>query len=130
MKLYKEILLEHYRNPRNVGKLENPDFSSGENNPLCGDSIVIEGIVKNNILTEVHFSGKGCVLSQAAASMTTEACKGKTIDELLILNKDFVLDLIGMQLGPNRLKCALLPLEALQKGIKSYKEKTHNKTKD
>ena len=127
MDLYQETLLDHYRNPRNVGKLDNPDFSSGEDNPSCGDSVIMEGHIKNNILTDIHFTGKGCVLSQAAASMLTESCQGKTIEEILALNKDFVLTLIGMKLGPNRLRCALLPLEALQKGIKMYKDKQQRK---
>jgi len=120
--LYQEILLDHYRNPRNAGKLENPDFSSGESNPSCGDSILIEGRVKNGILTDIRFQGQGCVLSQATASILTEQCKGKNIDKICALNKEFILNLIGMQLGPNRLQCALLPLEALQKGITKYKK--------
>lgn len=121
--LFQEILLDHYKNPRNAGKLENPDFSSGEANPSCGDSILIEGRVENDILTDIRFQGQGCVLNQATASMLTEKVKGKTLDEILLLNTDFITDLIGTKLGPNRLRCALLPLQALQNGIKTYQKK-------
>lgn len=121
--LFQEALLDHYKNPRNAGKLENPDFSSGQANPSCGDSIVIEGRVENGTLADIKFEGKGCVLNQATASMLTEYAKGKTLDEILKLNTNFITDLVGTKLGPNRLRCALLPLQALQNGIKTYKEK-------
>ncbi len=122
MNIYQEELMDHYRNPRNHGRLPHPDFTSGEYNPSCGDSIALEGCVKHNMLAEIAFVGKGCVISQAAASMLTEACKGKPVNDLLALDKDFILTMIGIQLGPTRLKCALLPLQALQGGIINYKE--------
>ena len=122
MDVYQQILLEHYKNPRNTEVLKNPDFSSAGDNPSCGDSVFMQGTIENGKLTDVHFQGKGCVMSQGTASMLTEAVKGKTIDEVLALNKDFIFNLIGTQLGPNRMRCALLPLHALQKGLTEYKE--------
>jgi len=123
MDIYQEILLEHYKKPRNTGTLENPDFASAGDNPSCGDSVFMQGKIENGKLTDIRFQGEGCVMSQGTASMLTEAVKGKTIDELLALNKDFIFDLIGTKLGPNRMRCALLPLHALQKGLEEYKEK-------
>lgn len=123
MQLYKELLMDHYKHPRNYGTLDNPDFSLQEYNPSCGDSVSFQGNIKNNTLLEVRFSGKGCVISQATASLLSEYSKGKPIDEILALTKDNVLHLIHMELGPTRLKCALLPLQALQEGIIHYKEK-------
>lgn len=114
--------MDHYRNPRNEGRLESPDFSSGEQNPSCGDHISIEGRIKDGKLVEIGFVGKGCAVSLATASMLTEACKGKSLDYILSLDKDFIEKLIGIQLGPTRLKCALLPLQALLKGVAAYKE--------
>lgn len=122
MDLKQEILMDHYRNPRNEGHLEKPDFSSGEQNPSCGDHINIEGTINDGKLVEIAFSGKGCAVSLATASLLTEACKGKQIDYILSLDKDFIEKLIGVALGPTRLKCALLPLMALQKGLSAYKK--------
>jgi nitrogen fixation NifU-like protein len=116
MNLYKDILLEHYKNPRNFGKLENPTISSGEHIPSCGDSIEIEFIIQDNIITNIAFTGKGCVISQATASMLTEVVKEKHINDLLKFDSNFILKLISIELGPNRLKCAMLPLIALQNG--------------
>ena len=125
MNLYREKLMEHYRHPRNHGRLHEPDFTSGEYNPSCGDSITFDGRIADGFLTEVSFVGKGCVISQAAASMLTELSKAKKLDAILAMNKVTMLKLIGMDLGPTRLKCALLPLEALQTGIKNYKKGSH-----
>lgn len=123
MKFYREKLLDHYHHPRNAGQLEAPDFSSEEYNHSCGDQVHIEGRIEDDIVTELVFLGSGCVISQAAASMLCEFSKGKSIDELLVLDKDFMLKLIGIELGPTRLRCALLPLYALQQGLTSFKNK-------
>ena len=120
--LYQEELMDHFKNPRNHGSLKNPDFISSDDNPSCGDSVIIEGIISNGVLEQISFSGKGCVLSQATASMLTEKCKGKKIEEILALSTQDVLNIIDMTLGPNRLKCALLPLQVLKQGISSYKK--------
>lgn len=120
MDLYQQELLDHYYHPRNRGTLPHADFSSGEHNPSCGDSVSMQGIVKNDQLEEIYFQGSGCVISQAAASMVTEKYKNKSLKDILSLDKQNVLDLVGIKLGPTRLKCALLALHALQHGIIEY----------
>lgn len=112
--LYQEILMDHYRHPRNREKLENPDFSSASHNPSCGDSVQFAGTLKNGIIEKLTFQGVGCVISQGMASMLSEKLVGKSIAEIELLDKDYVLTMLGMQLGPTRLKCALLPLQAIQ----------------
>lgn len=118
--MYQEELLDHFKYPRNNTPLENPTFSSDKKNPSCGDVMHIEGILTNNVLTHVAFQGSGCVISQATASMLTEQCLGKTIEHILALTDQDILDLIGIELGPVRIKCALLSLQALQEGISGY----------
>lgn len=120
VKLYQEELLDHFKNPRNYGKLENANFRSGDENPSCGDKISIEGIIKDGAVKSVRFTGKGCVLSLAAASMLTEICEGKKVEEVLSLSKKDMLKMVGLELGPNRLRCILLSLQVLKKGILSY----------
>ena len=115
--LYQEILMDHYRHPRNRGHLANPDFTSQSHNPSCGDSVQFDGIVNDGRLSQLAFEGKGCVISQAMASILTEKLVGKLISEIDALDKDYVVGILGMQLGPTRLKCALLPLQAIQEGI-------------
>ena len=118
--LFREKLLEHYHHPRNVGTIKEPDFSLVEYNHACGDQVQMEGHIRDGVLTAISFIGSGCILSQAVASMLTEACKGKTVKEVLALDKTFILELIGTSLGPTRLRCALLPLYALQHGLIAY----------
>lgn len=122
LKLYQQELLEHYKNPRHKGKIVNPDISSGVLNPSCGDSVQVQAKVKDNKIAEIKFQGSGCVISQAVASMLTEQILGKDLDSILKLDKNFMLSLVKIPLGPNRLRCALLALEALHKGINKYKE--------
>lgn len=124
MKFYKELLMDHFKNPRYRGRLENPDFSTAQYNPSCGDSISIQGCVEKGILTKVAFIGSGCVISQAAASILSELCIDKPIDEILAIKKEDVPKLLGIDdLGPTRLKCALLALVALQDGLLKYKKR-------
>jgi nitrogen fixation NifU-like protein len=115
--LYRENILDHYQNPRNYGALENPDISYEDDNPLCGDVIRIDLEVddKDRII-RVGFSGEGCAISQASASMLTEEILGKTLEQVKLISKDDVLDMLGIQLGPVRLKCALLSLKVLKAG--------------
>jgi len=120
MKLYRERVMDHYHNPRNRGRLEQPDFSTGQFNPSCGDSVGFDAHVHGIKIKKLMFTGDGCAISQAAASMLTEHCPGKTLDDLSKLDKNFMLKLMGMPLGPRRIRCALLPLQALQKGIAGY----------
>jgi nitrogen fixation NifU-like protein len=121
MNLYQAELMDHYQNPRNAGALESADFASGEHNPSCGDSVAMEGKVQAGVLYRVSFQGKGCVISQATASILTEHCQGKTLDYILNIGTDQVQSLVGLSLGPTRLKCALLALVALKSGINFYK---------
>lgn len=119
--MYHELLMDHYRHPRHAGHLDHPDFSSGQVNPSCGDSVKFEGMIEHDTITDIAFSGSGCVISQATSSMVSEYVLGKTIDEVLALHKEDIVRLIGVQLGPIRLKCALLALQALHQGLLDYR---------
>jgi nitrogen fixation NifU-like protein len=115
--LYRENILDHYQNPRNYGRLENPDITYEDDNPLCGDVLRLDlKLDEDNRIVEVGFSGEGCAISQASASMLTEEILGKTLEEVKHLGKEDVLDLLGIQLGPVRIKCALLSLKVLKAG--------------
>lgn len=118
--LYKAHILEHYTNPLNWGAVEGAHFSSGVFNPSCGDSVSITGCVENGVVTKIAFTGAGCVISLAAASLVTEFCKAKTLQEVLCLTAEDVVGLLGLSLGPVRIKCALLALQALQKGMRQH----------
>jgi nitrogen fixation NifU-like protein len=115
--LYREEILEHYRHPLNFGRLENPDITYHDSNPFCGDEITLDLRVQDGRVADVRFTGKGCAISRASASMMTEAIKGRTLEELKQWSKREILDLLGIDVGPVRLKCALLPLKALKAGI-------------
>lgn len=119
-------LLEHFKYPSNKKNVQDPDFASCSENPSCGDKISIEGKVINNKIIDIGFGGSGCVISQATASMLTDFCKDKSVDELLNLNKDDILALVKMELGPNRLKCALLCLQVLRQALIDFKNKKVN----
>ncbi len=117
MSIYQDVILEYYRNPRNFGHLKHHTAKVSVNNPLCGDTIQMELAINDGIVTDIAYSGTGCAISQASASMLTEQVKGKSKESLENLDKDFVLGMLGIELSPNRLKCALLSLEALKKAI-------------
>ncbi len=121
MNIYQEELLDHYENPSNYGTLPNPDISHEEDNPLCGDKIRMDLLVEDDTIKEVRFSGHGCTISQAAASMLTEKIEGKTLTEIKKLSRDDILDMIGIELGPVRVKCALLALKVLKAGAYGIK---------
>jgi len=124
MKIYEQTIIDHFRNSRNKGTLKDPDFATQEYIPSCGDRIALQGIVTKKSLSAIRFTGTGCMISQAAASMLTEYALGKSIDELLLLDKNHLLSMLGMQLGPTRLQCALLALHVLQEGIREYTKKS------
>ncbi len=111
-----ENILDHYENPRNKGVLDDPDISHEEDNPVCGDHIRVDLKVDDGIITDVRFSGRGCSISQASASMLTEEIKGKPLDEVKHWGKEKVLDMLGIPIGPVRMKCALLSLKVLKAG--------------
>lgn len=115
--LYREVILDHYKNPRNRGTLDPRDFSFEDENPLCGDRLRVDvQLDAERRVQAAAFSGRGCAISQASADMLTEAIVGKSLDEVKQLTKDDVLDLLGIELGPVRLKCALLSLKVLKAG--------------
>ena len=117
-RLYREHVLDHYRNPRNFGTLEQADVSSQLDNPVCGDVVRLDLQVRDGRVTEARFSGQGCVLCMASASMLTEEVVGRTVEDLEMLQEEDIFKMLGITLGPVRAKCALLPLRALQEGLR------------
>jgi len=128
MDFYQQTLMDHYRYPRNRGTLEGADFKSGLYNPSCGDKVSMEGCVQDGVLIKVMFEGTGCVISQATASLLTELVLGKSIEDIVALDNEFLHTILGMELGPIRFKCALLPLQALQEGVARYMQSRSNNT--
>jgi nitrogen fixation NifU-like protein len=120
MDIYKSQLLDHYRSPRHCGVLDNPHFVSRVCNPSCGDSVVVYGRVDAARVSHLSFQGAGCVISQSAASLLMERATGMKFEAILSMSAEGVIDLIGMELGPTRLKCALLPLDALKQALEQY----------
>ncbi|HEV3086589.1 MAG TPA: SUF system NifU family Fe-S cluster assembly protein [Candidatus Elarobacter sp.] len=112
---YKEYILDHYRNPRNFGHLARVDASAEDLNPLCGDTIRIElALDDQQRVQDVKFSGKGCAISQASASMLTESIKGMKLEDVAKLPQDAVLENVGIGISPTRMKCAMLGLKVLK----------------
>jgi|TARA_B000000460_G_C21422488_1_gene351493 nitrogen fixation NifU-like protein len=119
--IYKEIILDHYRNPRNKGSLSNAEISAQDNNPVCGDRLSIDIKLEDNVVSDIKFDGEGCAISQSSASILTEMLMGKTVDELSKFTKDELLEELGTpSLGPARIKCALLSLKVLKMGTYQY----------
>jgi nitrogen fixation NifU-like protein len=113
--LYREQILEHYKHPQNFGHLDDPDMEFEDVNPLCGDELKVEIRTDDaGRIEDLRFSGQGCAISQASASMASDEVKGMTIDELLKLDRRFVLDLLGIDISATRMKCALLTLKVLK----------------
>ena len=115
--LYRELILDHYQHPHNHGEIPDADISYEDSNPLCGDKIRIDLKLKGNVVEDVKFNGKGCAISQASASMLTDELVGKSLDDIKKMDKQFILDLLGIPLGPTRIKCALLPLKVIKAGV-------------
>ncbi len=118
--MYQEIILDYYRNPRNKGILPHPDIISHDSNTSCGDEITMQVLVKDSRIGNVRFSGKGCAISQAAASMLTEYALGKSLEEVAKFNKADALNLINIPISCMRLKCALLGLKVLKLGVLQF----------
>jgi nitrogen fixation NifU-like protein len=119
--IYREIILDHYRNPRNKGRISDADVSFHDSNPLCGDEIDIHLKDEDNIVKDIKFEGRGCAISQASASMLTEMVMNKSLTSVKELGKDDILENIGLvNLGPARIKCALLSLKVLKMGMIEY----------
>jgi nitrogen fixation NifU-like protein len=111
---YRDYILDHYRNPRNFGTLDRPDASAEDLNPLCGDQICMQLKLDGDVVADVRFSGKGCAISQASASMLTEAVKGMKLEDVAKLSKEAVLENVGIGISPARMKCAMLGLRVLK----------------
>ena len=113
--LYREEILEHYKRPHNWGPMESPDLQFSDTNPLCGDELtVMLRTADDGTIEEIRFEGHGCAISQAAASMTSDEIKGMKVEDLLRLDRSFVLDLLGIDISATRMKCALLSLKVLK----------------
>jgi nitrogen fixation NifU-like protein len=116
--LYRDEILEHYRAPHNFGTLDAPDATYEGNNPLCGDRITMMLTVDaEGKVSDVAFSGRGCAISQASASLLTDEIRGRSVEEVEIMKNQDILDLLGIEISPARLKCALLSLDTLQHAL-------------
>jgi nitrogen fixation protein NifU and related proteins len=111
---YRDYILDHYRNPRNFGTLERSDVEAEDLNPLCGDQIRMQLELDDGVVKDVRFSGKGCAISQASASMLTEIVKGMKLSDVAKLSKEVVLENVGIGISPTRMKCAMLGLRVLR----------------
>jgi nitrogen fixation protein NifU and related proteins len=120
--LYREAIIDHYKHPRRKGHLEDADIHYHDTNPFCGDEITIELKIEEGVVVDAAFDGRGCAISQATASMFMEEIVGKTVDELKAWDKEYVLEMLGIEIGPVRLKCALLPLKVLKAGVWGLEE--------
>jgi nitrogen fixation NifU-like protein len=114
--LYRDNIIDHYQNPRNYGALEHPDISYEDSNPVCGDEIRMDLKIQDGRVIDARFQGHGCSISQASASMLTEEIIGKSLEDVKQIDKQYLLDMLGIPLGPVRLKCALLSLKVLKAG--------------
>ena len=117
--IYKENIIENYKNPKNFGTIKNPTFTLKGNNPLCGDIIQIQLSIKNNIIQDIKFNGQGCAISIASTSLLTEYLKGKNLNKIKKLNKDFMEKLIGVKISIGRIECLLLSLKTVNEVFKN-----------
>ncbi|MDY6774586.1 MAG: SUF system NifU family Fe-S cluster assembly protein [Halobacteria archaeon] len=123
--MYKQNILDHYRNPHNYGEIENPDIEYEDVNPSCGDEIdVYVELDEDGEIVDAKFKGEGCAISQASASMLTDEIKGMTLDEVKDLDRDYIMDMLGIELNPMRVKCAVLGLKVLEGGVAEYEAET------
>ena len=119
--LYREVILDHYKNPRSHGLLDEPDAQAEGQNPLCGDEVTVSVRFDGDTIGDVGFEGRGCAISQAATSMLTELVRGRSADEVARMPKEELLDEIGIPLTPVRLKCAILGLGVLKVALHKAK---------
>jgi nitrogen fixation NifU-like protein len=127
--MYRQRILDHYKNPRNHGELPDPDFSHVGENPSCGDTIQVDVDLADDdeTIERVAFSGDGCAISQAAASLLTEKLPGESIDDLQAMDTDDVVDMLGVDISPMRIKCAVLARQVAQDGSKLYRGEIEEK---
>ena len=119
-KLYKQAIMDHYHNSPHRGELKNPDFTTDQTSPSCGDRIIFDVIIRGNQIVEIKFRGEGSILGQAMASMLCDYALGNSIDAVLKLTQDDVIAFLGIELGPTRLRTVVFILQTLQKGIRNY----------
>jgi nitrogen fixation NifU-like protein len=112
--LYRDYILEHYRRPHNFGVLESPTASFEGSNPLCGDRITMQLTITDGVVSEIGFTGRGCAISQASASLLTDEIKGKPVGDAAAFAATDLLELLGIEISPARLKCAMLSFDSLQ----------------
>tara|TARA_B100001245_G_C22690059_1_gene336772 strand:+ start:220 stop:609 length:390 start_codon:yes stop_codon:yes gene_type:complete len=124
--IYRENILEYYRNPRNHGSIPDADITLRDTNPLCGDDIEISIKIIGNKIDEIKFKGKGCAISQSSVSMLTEKLKGKDIESARNIDKEYILKMLGIEINASRLKCAMLGLKVIKLGIYNYLGKKLN----
>ncbi|MFM8594051.1 MAG: Fe-S cluster assembly sulfur transfer protein SufU [Chloroflexota bacterium] len=115
--LYREIILDHSRNPRNAGVIDQPTVTYQDTNPLCGDEVRMDLILADDRVADVKFSGRGCAISQAAASILTEMVAGQPLDEIKAISREDILEELGVPISPARMKCAMLGLKVLKSAI-------------
>ncbi len=118
--MYRDNIIDHYQNPRNYGRMENPDIRLRELNPVCGDEIEIFVKLNSARIKEIKFWGKGCAISQAAASILTDEIKGKALREIKEITNERMIELLAIPVSPVRMKCAILALKTLEKGIYNH----------
>src|SRR3989338_8816217 len=121
LNIYKEHILDLYKNPHNKGNLENPTYEFSKNNPLCGDEIKIQIITEKDKIKDIRFSGEGCAISQASASMLTDKIKNMPLKKIKNLNKDDILEMLKIPISYTRIKCALLPLDAIKGALENVR---------
>jgi len=120
--MYRQQILDHYKNPRNYGEIEDPTFTHVGENPMCGDTIEMDVVLDDDeeVIEHVAFQGDGCAISQASASMLSEKIQGIEIDDLLEMDRDDIIDMLGVDISPMRVKCAVLAEKVVQDGTEIY----------
>ncbi len=118
--MYRQRILDHYRNPQNYGELEDADVYYMDDNPSCGDEIEMYAVVEDEEVVDVKFDGKGCAISMASASLLTDKVVGMSLDEVREMETEDVQEMLGIDLSPARVKCAVLGLKVLEGGIVEY----------
>ena len=121
--MYRENILDHYKNPHNKGTIDNAEIKFTENNPLCGDVITVNLKINDSKVEDMKFSGQGCAISQSAMSMLTDEIIGKKFEDIKNIDREKIVELLGIEIGPVRTKCAVLGLVAIKNGIKEFENK-------
>jgi len=130
--MYRDYILDHYKNPRNQGDLAGATNTYADSNPLCGDELSMALRIEDDRVADVRFNGKGCAISVASASILTDEIKGKTLDEIKAIDRDHVLESLGISISPARIKCALLSLKTLKGaawGLPAWPDEDEAKTR-